>query len=276
MIDLLVDWIPLYAQDDLPQLLHLAVRLGRSGAVRAVYGQQPQLVVWKARQRKHQLPIGELEELLRSAARGSSSMVQSVMLLPGATRLPGGGLQVVMEECRRQHVGSETASWLWPQQQQQLSQQPSTLQEGVQHQFAGVQIAKLYSLQQQRQQRLAEALQQPQPLMAVQLLQAMQSGQHPDQHARAMLPAGAALDEGPLDGDVIDALIDAMDAVEQLLKAALQLPRGKQQQAWVALLCNSRVGKHLHHEEKERILLAAVDAAHINSCCKPLQELCRA
>jgi hypothetical protein len=82
-----------------------------------------------------------------------------------------------------------------------------------------------------------------------------------------------ALDEGA-PGAVVDVMDD--DAVEMLLKAALRLQPGQQQQAWVALLSRSRVARHLDSEQRERLLLAAVNAAHISSCCKPMLELCSA
>jgi hypothetical protein len=72
------------------------------------------------------------------------------------------------------------------------------------------------------------------------------------------------------------ALEGALVDVEMLLKAALQLQPGQQQQAWVALPSRSRVSRFLRPEQKRGVLLAAVNAAHISSCCKPMLKLCSA
>jgi hypothetical protein len=294
MIGVLVHWFPQYAEKGLPQLLQLAVRLGRSGAIRALCSKQSQPQLGRSMKgRKYKLPAGTVEQLLQLAVRGSSSgsMVRALLLLPGAGYLPGGGLQLVMEQCRSQgeQGGSMTTSWLWPPQQQQQGSRgavpgrllPQQLQQ--QQQQAGGEQFPVTSVQplperqseqhQQWQQQVAAALKQ-QPLLATQLLQSMQSGQLPDEHARAMLPPGhkglvVCAVSGP-------ALAYAMADLEMLLKAALQLQPGQQQQAWVALLSRSRIGWLLHYDQKEGVLLAAVNAAHISSCCKPLLELCDA
>jgi hypothetical protein len=93
-------WLPQYVRDDLPELLQLAVRLGRSKAIRAVNNNHHQLRAYTPSKRVNQgVTLSELEELLQLAVRGNSSgsMVRALLLLPGAAALPGGGLQLVME-----------------------------------------------------------------------------------------------------------------------------------------------------------------------------------
>jgi hypothetical protein len=80
--------------------------------------------------RKYKLPAHEVEQLLQLAVHSSSSgsMVRALLLLPGAAYLPGGGLQLVMEQCRRQgqQAGSTATNWLWPPQQQQAGAQSAS------------------------------------------------------------------------------------------------------------------------------------------------------
>jgi hypothetical protein len=264
-----------YAQEALPRLLHLALQLGRSGAIRAVCNMQ-------RRQKQPRMWIEDVKELLMAAARSNNRRtVQSMLLLPGAQRLPGGGLQLVMEECRQQgqHSGSTAGlGWLWPQQQEQQQQQRRQQlflnQPYRQHWFSGVQICDSEQ-KQQLLQALADEVQQKQPLRALQLLRDMQLGRYPGAHARDMLPPGPVIAEDALSVAAGDGLGNAADDIKELLLAALQLQPGIQQQAWVELLCNARAAKSMQRDQKERLLLAAVDAAHINSCCKPLQELCK-
>uniref|UniRef100_A0A383WE03 Uncharacterized protein n=1 Tax=Tetradesmus obliquus TaxID=3088 RepID=A0A383WE03_TETOB len=111
MVHQLLSWMPWYVEDGLPQLLQLAVRLRRSEAVPALHGK-----LWSRKPLKHELPVAEVQALLRAAARSSSSsiMVHSLMLLPGAQRLPGRGLQLVMDECcRRGNAAAAAAAAHW-------------------------------------------------------------------------------------------------------------------------------------------------------------------
>jgi hypothetical protein len=91
-----------------------------------------------------------------------------------------------------------------------------------------------------------------------------------------MLPSGPAIDEGPLSDEEMSDLCDAMRSVKELLSAALLLPAGEQQEEWIALLSNSRVGVHLNWEDQMYLLAAAVHTAHSSCCSRPLRMMYKA
>jgi hypothetical protein len=333
----------LFAEEDLPKLLQVAVQLGRTGVLRELCGNSGR-PYWIQPERQLRV-IGRVsqedyEGLIKQAVRSnSSSMVQCLMGLPPASNIQGGVLQLVMEECRRQgqQVGSigrhVKTGWLWPLQQQQPKQHGVLQTPGQQQCACGLRQceqdhhhhhhhhqqqqqrvgdhdeqdrqadhqqctgeadpAEMQGQQQQQQQQdemhqhgdrqqlhigdmaQADGQQQQQrrlPLVVEEpLMLLLQAGQLPNAAARSKLPSGPAIDESLLDEEEDDVLCDSRDAVRALLSAALLMPPGVQQEAWVALLSNSRVGVHLSWEDQMYLLVAAVHTAHSSCCNQPLR-----
>jgi predicted secreted protein len=123
MLAALAGWMPpgMFAEENLPQLLQVAVQLGRTGILREVCDNSGR-PHWLQPARQLRV-IGRVsqydyEELIKQAVRSNdSSMVRCLMGLPPASSIEGGALQLVMDECRRlgQLAGSSRhvkAGWL--------------------------------------------------------------------------------------------------------------------------------------------------------------------
>jgi hypothetical protein len=189
----------------------------------------------------------------------------------------------VQQHQQQQHVGSnheqdtqedhqqcigDAASKQMQGQQQQQQQQGEVHQRSDQQQLRTGDMAQAEGLQQQQQQQQQRRL----PLVVEEpLMLLLQAGQPPDAAARSMLLSGPAIYESLLDEEEDDVLCDSRDAVKALLSAALLMPPGVQQEAWVALLSNSRVGVHLNWEDRMYLLVAAVHTAHSSCCSGPLR-----
>jgi hypothetical protein len=222
-------------------LLMVAGQLGRCSSIRALCK-----LYDKVFDMQWQLLPRELDQLLHVAVRKDSSSTVQCLLL---------------------------------QQQQQQQQQGGF---GVP---AGVAQRVVQRVQQEQQAFAAAAAsergmclppQQLEPqvqLNAQALQQAMQAGCLPDAAAHAMLlpspceTAGKRLRRAHWDTAYSS----------RLLQDALQLPAGRQQQAWMKLLCSSRLatkleGRSWHVAE---ILLAAVHAAYASASCAVLRLLCQ-
>jgi hypothetical protein len=225
-------------------MLLAALQLGRRRLIAALCSKQG----WPAEE-QGLLPVEvdklhyyDIRDLLRLAVRiSNASSVQQLLQLPAAAQLPAGGLQLVMDESTvragyQQACSGSAAKWrLWPRQRQQQPQQ-----------------------------------QAHQSLCTADVLQAMRSGQLPSAKVRAALQPGAARDpESMCEEDW-----DEVEEVHKLLSAAVQLPAGPQQQAWVALLSQSEKAQHIWEVFKVEVLSAAVHAACVSSWGGSLRVLC--
>jgi hypothetical protein len=231
-------------------LLLAAVQLGRRQLVAALCCKQG----WPAHEsflpvEVDKLCASEAQDLLRLAVRiGNASTVQQLLQLPAAAQLPAGGLQLVMNESAvrtgyPQACSGSTTNWtLQPQQM---------------------------LLQQRRQQ---QEQQEGQVLCSADVLQAMRSGQLPDARVRAALQPGPARDAAAM----CEEDREGVQQVTHLLAAALQLPAGPHQRAWVALLSRSEKARHIWYKGKSELLSAAVHAGCVSSWGGALRALCNA
>jgi hypothetical protein len=252
-------------------LLQIAGQLGRCSSIKALCSEQSW---WGEHDMHFRLGLGSLEDLLRLAVRkNSAATVQLLLQQPAVADLPA-RLQLVQDITEQEHQRQQAvfaAAGLQPSHTQQMRQQQ---QLEWQHQMQQKRWGTMM-----RKQQYEGVTWYPAALLA-----AMQAGLCPDDDARAMLV--------PLAGGTLGTathmlyhheLYYSKLALRELLAAALQLPPGKQQHAWLELLCRSRLAAHIADKPQMtngltvqvQLFQVAVHAAFASGSCVGLRMLCQ-
>jgi hypothetical protein len=170
-----------FIQQQLPRMVDLATQLNRCSTIKALCSRQGYP---NAQNIQLMLPQAQLTSLVRMAVTGNNpGLLHSLLQLPAAAKLPAGGLQLVMEECKRQALqpGSSRAlrRWLRVEKLPSLRLLRCRLEQQLEQLVIGSE--QRHDQQQQQDQAIAIGQQQQQQDQAASSQQQQQQQDQQDQ-----------------------------------------------------------------------------------------------
>jgi hypothetical protein len=265
LTELAAVWPAAQIEREQENLLQVAGQLGRCSSIRALCSEQSW---WAVHDMQVTLPFQSLEDLLQLAVRRNSpATVQSLLQLPSNADVPE-RLQMVHDLTEQEHQRQRAVSAA------AHMQHSSTLQQ--------LQQRSEWQRLQTRWGWMREKQYEGLTWYPAALLHAMQDGLSPDDGAHSALPPPSGDALGADKHDLFVQRYYSTLALCELLEVALQLPPGVQQQAWLELLCHSRLAAHMDDRMRMcsgltaqvQLLLVAVHAAYAGGSCAGLRMLC--